>query len=40
MAALRRATELDPATREWAAGDEDFASLRGDPDFQALIAGA
>jgi Tetratricopeptide repeat len=40
VVALRRATELDPATREWAAGDEDFASLRGDPDFQSVIARA
>jgi mannose-6-phosphate isomerase-like protein (cupin superfamily) len=29
LAALRRAVELDPRAREWAADDEDLASVRG-----------
>jgi tetratricopeptide (TPR) repeat protein len=28
LEALRRAVELDPRTREWAAGDEDLVSIR------------
>jgi hypothetical protein len=40
LAALRRTTEIDPAMRQMAADDEDFASLRGDPGFQSVIAGA
>jgi tetratricopeptide (TPR) repeat protein len=35
--ALRRAVELDPAARAWAAQDDDFSSLRGDPEFEALV---
>src|SRR5436190_2826276 len=33
VAHLRRAIELRPETREWAARDTDFASLRERPDF-------
>jgi hypothetical protein len=40
LSTLRRAIELDPAMRRAAADDEDFASLRGDADFQSVIAGA
>jgi Tetratricopeptide repeat len=40
LAALRRATELDPALRQLAADDDDFASLRREADFQSVIAGA
>jgi tetratricopeptide (TPR) repeat protein len=36
--ALRRAVELRPEVVEWAAGDQDFASLRDDPEFRALAA--
>jgi hypothetical protein len=39
LAALRRAAELDPAMRQSAADDRDFASLRDDPGFQSVIAG-
>lgn len=38
IAALRRSLALEPALRQHAAGDEDLASLRGDSDFEALIA--
>ena len=30
---LREAVEIDPQTREWAARDEDFDSIRDDPEF-------
>jgi tetratricopeptide (TPR) repeat protein len=32
---LARAVELEPKCREWAQGDDDLASLRGDPRFPA-----
>jgi quercetin dioxygenase-like cupin family protein len=32
---LRHAIELDPKAKEWAAKDEDFDSLRNDPEFPA-----
>jgi tetratricopeptide (TPR) repeat protein len=37
LAHLKRATELDSRVDEWARKDEDFASLRDDPDFRALV---
>jgi tetratricopeptide (TPR) repeat protein len=37
IAALRKAIELNPAAREWAAGDDDLASLRDEPEFEALV---
>jgi hypothetical protein len=37
LTALRRALELKPGIAEWARGDEDLESLRGDPGFQALL---
>jgi tetratricopeptide repeat protein len=33
IAHLRAAVESDPRTREWAAGDSDFDSIRDDPEF-------
>jgi hypothetical protein len=33
IAHLRAAVERDPRTREWAAGDSDFDSIRDDPEF-------
>jgi quercetin dioxygenase-like cupin family protein len=36
--ALRRAFELQPNARKWAAEDEDLDSLRGDARFEALLA--
>jgi tetratricopeptide (TPR) repeat protein len=36
---LRRAIELDPRVRAWAARDDDLASLRDSEEFQQLIAG-
>jgi hypothetical protein len=33
LAHLRRAVELDPRTRDWAAEDSDFDSIRDDPEF-------
>jgi predicted TPR repeat methyltransferase len=33
LAHLGRAVELSPQTREWAAGDSDFDSIRDDPEF-------
>ena len=36
--ALRRAVELRPEAAEWAREDRDLASLRGDPEFEALVA--
>jgi len=38
LAALRRATELRGEVRDWARDDEDFASLRDDPEFRELAA--
>lgn len=35
IAHLRRAIELRPQAREWAAGDEDLVALRARPDFPA-----
>jgi hypothetical protein len=35
IAHLRAAVESDPKTREWAAGDSDFDSIRDDPEFPA-----
>jgi tetratricopeptide (TPR) repeat protein len=37
IARLREAIERDPGVAEYAADDEDFASLRDDPEFQALV---
>jgi mannose-6-phosphate isomerase-like protein (cupin superfamily) len=37
LEALERAVALEPKSREWAARDEDFASLRGDDRFNALV---
>jgi quercetin dioxygenase-like cupin family protein len=37
LAALSRALELRPELREWAAQDEDLASLAEDPEFRALL---
>ena len=34
---LRRAVELDGSLKDLARGDSDFASLKGDPAFQALL---
>jgi hypothetical protein len=36
IASLRTAVELDPEASGWAREDEDFESLRDDPEFQAL----
>ena len=36
LASLRRAIELEPSAREWAAADEDLASLREDAEFDTL----
>jgi hypothetical protein len=33
IAHLRRAIEVDPRTREWAAKDSDFDAIRDDPEF-------
>jgi tetratricopeptide (TPR) repeat protein len=35
---LRRSIELDPQYRDYARDDEDFAPVRDDPEFQALVA--
>jgi hypothetical protein len=40
LGALAEAVSLDPVAGQWAAGDEDFASLRGDAAFEALLAAA
>jgi mannose-6-phosphate isomerase-like protein (cupin superfamily) len=37
LAALRRAGELDPNMPGYARDDADFASLRDDPEFRALV---
>jgi hypothetical protein len=37
MRSLRHAVERVAETRDWAREDEDFASLRGDPEFRALV---
>jgi hypothetical protein len=39
ITALRRAIELEPSARERAAADVDFESLRGEAEFDELIAG-
>lgn len=39
LASLKLAIEATPKCREWAREDEDFGSLHGDPEFDALIAG-
>lgn len=38
LAALRRAVQLRAEVAEWARGDEDFESLREDPEFRAVAA--
>ena len=38
LTALRRALELNPEAADWARDDEDFASLRDDPEFTELAA--
>ena len=35
---LRQAVELDGSLTDLARGDSDFASLKGDTEFQALVA--
>jgi quercetin dioxygenase-like cupin family protein len=37
LAALRQAVEALPDVAAWARDDEDFAGLRDDPEFQALV---
>ena len=37
--ALRRAVELRPEAGDWARGDDDFAALRGDDRFAAVLSG-
>jgi tetratricopeptide (TPR) repeat protein len=39
LAALGKAIEREPKLREAAAGDEDFAALRDDPEFRGLVDG-
>jgi hypothetical protein len=39
LAALSRSIALDPVARTWASAEEDFASLRGHAEFDALLAG-
>lgn len=39
LTALRRAVEAAPDTAKWARDDEDFASLRDDPEFRLLLDG-
>jgi tetratricopeptide (TPR) repeat protein len=34
---LAAAVEADPRTRDWAQGDEDFASIKDDPRFPARV---
>jgi quercetin dioxygenase-like cupin family protein len=38
LAVLQRAVEIRPEVAEWARGDEDFESLRNDPEFRAVAA--
>jgi quercetin dioxygenase-like cupin family protein len=38
MDVLRKAVDMRPEAAEWARGDEDFESLRDDPEFRALAA--
>lgn len=38
LVALRRALELKPEAAVWARDDEDFETLRDDPEFRALAA--
>ena len=38
LAELRKAIELDGKASAWAREDEDLASLRGQPEFEALLA--
>jgi uncharacterized Ntn-hydrolase superfamily protein len=38
LAHLRRSLELEPGYRDMAAGDTDFSSLEGDPEFRTLVA--
>jgi uncharacterized Ntn-hydrolase superfamily protein len=38
VAHLRRSLELEPGYRDMAAGDTDFSSLEGDPEFRTLVA--
>ena len=40
LAELRQAIEVDDRAAAWAREDEDFASLRDDPEFQGLLAPA
>jgi len=37
LASLRKALELKPEMSDSARGDQDFASLRDDPEFRALV---
>jgi tetratricopeptide (TPR) repeat protein len=37
LAHLRRSIELDAAYREYARSDDDFASIRSEPEFEALL---
>jgi hypothetical protein len=39
LEALARAIELNPEARNWAAADEDFATLRGSEEFDELLSG-
>lgn len=39
LEALRRAIELNPEARNWAASDDDFSGLRGSAEFDALLSG-
>jgi hypothetical protein len=37
LEALGRAIAMNPEAREWAGADEDFSSLRGSDEFEALV---
>jgi quercetin dioxygenase-like cupin family protein len=39
LAALRRAVAARPGVADWARSDDDFESLRDDPEFRALVDG-
>ena len=39
VAHLRRSVELDPRFAEIAAGDEDFTSIRDEPEYASAVAG-